>query len=131
MTISSEVRRVLGERFGALPFEFSGDEDWIARLKAPYGELGSLEIAEDDGEVTVYIGDVAHGHFYPMQKRSPTRDVEVAEDLGDFLERLFADRVVMRKSAVASSWWYVDDASSVQLRSRGDYFLWSRPLRVG
>jgi hypothetical protein len=127
VSVEEEVVRILRERFPSVPFEFSSEGDWIARLPAPYPDLGTLEICEDDAEVTFYLGEVAHGHFYPQDKKAPTADRKMAEDLAHFLEELFEDRVLMRKGSLVSSWAYVRDGE-LKLKRSGDHFLWSRKL---
>lgn len=119
--------QTLKNRFPSVPFEFSSEGDWIARLPAPYPELGTLEICEDDAEVTFYVGDVAHGHFYPQDKKAPTANREMAEALAHFLAELFEDRVLMRRGALVSSWHYVREGA-LDIKRAGDHFLWSRKV---
>ena len=117
---------MLQERFPATGFLFPHSETVIATLEAPHPALGELVI-EDDGDLAIAtIGDITHAHFYAFDRKHPYASKEVAEHLGDFLAKLFADEIYLWNSAGSTGHGPMAKKRPKPKRGRS-YFLWSGP----
>jgi hypothetical protein len=86
-------------------------------VPAAHPEVGEVTIMDDVDEFTVYVGDITHGHF------------ESAEKVIEFLEWLFADRVLMWKVWTGGGWRLEDEPVTSHQPSRWRrWYVWSRPL---
>jgi hypothetical protein len=67
----------------------------VASFPAAHPEVGDLEIHDDDEELTIYVGQLTHGHFSPRDYQEPleTRDEEVVNRVIEFLDTVFKDQV--------------------------------------
>jgi hypothetical protein len=86
-------------------------------VPAAHPGVGDLTIMDDGDELTVYVGDITHGHF------------ESAAKVVEFLEWLFADRVLMWRVWTGGGWQLepapVTSRNGFTLRR---WYVWSRPL---
>ena len=89
--IRNYLEPALRERFPERSFKFLKDNDPFATLETPWPPLGRLEISDDDDEVTVYLTEVAHGHFgcYDDNLSLDQKERRIAQDVVDFLSALF------------------------------------------
>lgn len=120
------------EAFPNLPFSFSESSNLVATLKAPFPEIGELQIYDDGEEATVSISEVTHGHFNPYDESlsREQRDRKIAEDVMSFLRALFADRVLLFRTPNRGmgGWRRLDVSTEPPTFSSGhEYFLWSGP----
>ena len=124
----------LRERFPTESFTFSEPPEPIASLPARNAALGRLEICDDGDEATVYITEVTHGHFscYDDSLTPEQHETTITADVLDFLEALFADRVLLYRTPSRSmgGWTRLDlSPESERIRRDREYFLWSRPYQ--
>jgi hypothetical protein len=86
-------------------------------VPAAHPGVGDVTIMDDGDELTVYVGDITHGHFESTGK------------IVEFLEWLFADRVLMWKLWTGGGWRLepspVTSRKGFTLRR---WYVWSRPL---
>jgi len=96
--------------------------------------VGALEICDDGDEATIYIGKITHGHFNPYNAELSQEEIDnqVTEDVIDFLEDVFANRILLWKSKIRGSggWQHLDYVERpVALDSDSEYYVWSGPYR--
>lgn len=99
-------------------------------------DVGDLKIWDDGNEAIIEIGDISHGHFGWFTKQATQEDIEqeVAENILDFLEELFADNYLLwrSKSGQAGGWRHIRYSSTDDWWSRleldADKFVWSGPI---
>ena len=123
----------LQSRFPNRGLRVGESSNQIAIFPAAHSEVGDLEIWEDGDEVTLYIGQITHGHFdsddRTLEAAVPRR---ITDEVIEFLELLFADRVLIHKSRTDSSdGWEVfegDDFSEARLNVTDRIYLWSGPI---
>ena len=107
----------------------------IAVFPAAHGEVGDLEIWEDGDEATIYIGRITHGHFESDDRTLAAVDSAkcITDGVVEFLEMLFADRVLIHKSRTdGSDGWEVfesEDFSEARLKATDRTYLWSGPIK--
>src|SRR6185295_18181831 len=96
---------ILEERFSSRRLSTGFPPDPIAIFPAIHPAVGNVSIWDEGEEATVAIGTITHGHFNPYDASidDEQRAKLVAEDVVAFLEALFADRVLLWKSADGQS----------------------------
>ena len=104
----------------------------IVIFLAKHPSVGALEICDDGDEATIYIGEITHGHFNPYNEELSQEEVEkqVTEDVIDFLEDLFADRILLWKSKTRGSggWQHLNYAEQpIEVDRDSEYYVWSGP----
>jgi len=123
------------EAFPDLPFSFSPSSNPVAKLQPSFGAIGTLDIYDDEGEATVDITEVTHGHFscFDTSLSGEQRDRKIVEDVIVFLRALFADRVLLfrtpgRGQRGIGGWFRLDISPKPPTLDAGrEYFLWSGP----
>ena len=102
--LSADLKRAFPDK----AFQYSNPPDRAASLPSPFPELGTLEIADDGYEATVYLSGATHGHFgcYNDKLSEAQKEAEISSDVITFLQALFADRVVIWRFAggLAGGW---------------------------
>jgi hypothetical protein len=100
----------------------------IAVFAAQHPQVGDVEIFDDGSEATLVAGHFTHGHFSDFSSKSPAEaEQNVVDDIVDFLDRLFADQVVLWGSHRSRGGWYNrenEKSGSV----KGQRYVWSGPL---
>ena len=83
---------------------------------------------EDDGdEVTLYAGKFTHGHFANYDAISDEQKSKlISEDIIEFLEAVFADKVAFWGSHKSGDGWRRLDIGQ-QERSKAAEYVWSGP----
>jgi hypothetical protein len=118
---------VLARRFpGRFVISEPGIEPFVT-FPAIHPEVGDVQIQDDEYEITLIAGNFTHGHFSNYED-IPTHQKEeaIAEDVADFLEKLFADQVVLWGSHRKVGGWRVLDTAADKPRYRNEY-VWSGP----
>jgi|KBSSwiStaDraftv2_1062776.scaffolds.fasta_scaffold1969134_1 hypothetical protein len=104
----------------------------IGIFPAEHPDVGDVTIVDDDSEVTVYVGDITHGHFNPYDQALTDEQVaeEVTADVVQFLNDLFADRVLLFKSPKDGSggWRLLSYDHQYSLGAEALTYLWSGPV---
>jgi hypothetical protein len=101
-----------------------------AAFPAAHPEVGNIEICDDGDELTVYVGELSHGHFsnYDDNLTADQKAEIIAEKVAEFLEDLFADRIVIWRSFGGSGGWYhVGHAGLAKIIPKTK-FVWSGPM---
>ena len=101
---------------------------------AIHPEVGNLVISDDGYEVTLEAGNFTHSHFsnYDEHLSEDQKGMRIAADVAQFLEELFADRIVLWGSHAGSGGWFPRcEQASPLFRSHGRLFVWSGPLLRG
>ena len=105
----------------------------IAVFPAAHSAVGDVSIWDDGDEATVGVGSITHHHINPHDSNLSARECAewVTEEVIAFLERLFADRVLLQKGR-QSKWGSMqslaDGEAIPAIRDDVDAFLWSGPL---
>jgi len=90
--------------------EFASDETGGLRIAARNSEIGDIKISFDDGEVSVFLGDVTHCHFshYEAYDNFPGCTPErAATDAVAFIREVVTDQwVVWRRNDGRASGCY-------------------------
>lgn len=130
--IRDHLLPALASRFPDRFFVIGTFPDADVTLPFPYEKIGPLEISDDGDEVTVFIGEVTHGHFGCYEESYSEEEMhrQIVENVMDFLDDLFADRVVLFRALGGRTGGWRTLASDQQPKRFwfGEQFLWSRPL---
>ena len=126
--IRDHIIRLLTERFpGQFVMAEPGVEPFVT-FAAKHPEVGDVQIQDDGDEVTLFAGNFTHGHFsnydnVPVEEK----EKEIAEEVVDFLSKLFADQVVLWGSHMGGGGWRVIDPGSPEKRKHRKEYVWSGP----
>jgi len=124
---------VLRDRFHERGLKFGIPPDPIAIFPAAHVAVGDVSIWDDGDEATLGIGDITHHHFNPYDSTLTEEAAArwITEEVVGFLEKLFADRVLLQKGRT-SNWgsmeWFAEDEPIPPIRDGADAFLWSGPI---
>ena len=112
-------------RLGTAPNE-------VAIFPAAHPGVGDLTIWDDGDEATVGIGEITHDHFNPDDDSLSSEEIakRVSKEVVEFLEDLFADRVLLWKSPDGrSGGWRVLTTPDDSLEQGNNLtYLWSGPV---
>jgi len=101
-------------------------------LAAAHEEVGDVTILDDGDELTVYIGDITHGHFSGYTPGiSPDQQMrEIVDGLVGFVEDLVADRVLIWRSGRSGGWDIIESEEQLKVHSDAgtQFYLWSGPI---
>jgi hypothetical protein len=123
------------KEFAGWEMTITPNENSIVRFPSVQKEVGGVVIYDDGEEATVCIEGISHGHFTSsdVSRAETGRDLEITEDVIDFLKALFSDRVLLFTTTDHKSggWMRLDlQEGPAQLSSRYQYFLWSKPYQL-
>ena len=131
---------MIRDRLIPLLKEIYPDADWksgespdpIATFNAIHPDVGDLNIWDHGQEATIAIGTLTHGHFNPYEPEysQDKIDEEVTEDVLEFLNSVFSDKVLIWKSKDESrgGWQRLDLGGEVrQFKDDEEYYVWSGP----
>lgn len=95
-TISDELLPILADRFPGQGDVFQGAADPCIRFPAIHPDVGDILIYDDDLEITLFAGNFTHVYFYNDEDISNEESKrQIACEVADFLEKLFADQVLL------------------------------------
>lgn len=121
----------LKARFPKIPFEF-GSDGLVATAPIPCREIGPLAISEEGDEVIIFIDRATHGHFgcHDEDFTIEQKERKITEDVLEFLESLFSDRVVVQRigQGFAGGWKVLEPGQMPKRSWIWQQFLWSRPV---
>jgi hypothetical protein len=88
-----------------------------------------VAIYDDGDELTVCVDDLTHGHFaeYAEGLSESERARRIVEAVAEFLDALFADRVVVWDQHNTGGGWYRRDVSRATGVRGVPEFVWSGP----
>lgn len=137
MKISDLLIPALRERFADRGMRSGSSDTEIAVFPAAHPEVGDLAIWDEEDEVTLGIGTITHGHFNPYDESLSSEAVakSVTDEVLEFLEALFADRVVLSKSRDGRSggWRMLENNEELSLQTYETTlltYLWSGPIET-
>lgn len=107
----------------------------VGAFPAVHPEVGDVTIWDDGDEATVGVGEITHGHFNPYDEGLSEKEIadRVTSDVVEFLDDLFADRVLLWKSPDGRSggWRILDNDTPYSLMGGDDLtYLWSGPVNI-
>jgi hypothetical protein len=125
-TIVNQVK----QRFSDRGVSFGKPPDPLVVFAAKHPAVGEIKIYDHGSELILVAGHFTHGHFSDfVSKSAEEAENNIAEDVIAFLDRLFADQVVMWGSQAGGGGWYSrDNATNAMVRSGVQLFVWSGPL---
>lgn len=124
----------LQNRFPERRFELYPEESRFLVYPCEHPDVGDLEIFDDGNEVTVLIGRFTHAHFdcYDKGVSESEKVTRICDDVVDFLEELFADRLELYGSHSRGGGCRAIRGKKRGVLSRAlfgrDSFVWSGPL---
>jgi hypothetical protein len=125
----------LSRRFAGLGSFTGTPPEPIAIFPAKHPDVGNVTVYDDGDEATVRIEKITHGHFssYDESLSEAERDRWVTKCVFDFLDDLFADKVLLWVSESGrSGGWKVlrESLKPADVREGGDirFFVWSGPV---
>jgi hypothetical protein len=113
------------------PDAHGGLSDLRILVPAAHPEVGDLVIWDDGDEATVFVGAITHIHMTPYDTALSKEQAaeRIADEVTDFIENLFADRVLMWRAFWAGGCKTVDRVPTRAPHSwPRRWFLWSGPL---
>ena len=101
----------------------------IATFPAAHPGFGDLVIHDDAHEATIVLGTLMHTHIGShYSTRTPEeRDRAVVEDVLEFLNDLFEDRIVVWCVPGKSGGYYYIGRKSARVPQTATMFVWSGP----
>jgi hypothetical protein len=90
--------------------------------------IRSVSIYDDGDQLTVSIDEITHGHFseYDTALGLEERECRVVDAVVSFLDKLFADRIVVWEKRNQSGWFYPEH-SSRDASEGATEFVWTGP----
>jgi hypothetical protein len=135
VTISQVLIPRLREKFSHRRPRLASPPEPVAVFPAACSEVGHLSIYDDGDEATVLIEHVTHHHVNPNDGSlsSEERARFVTESVVEFLEELFADRVLLwaiERGERGGGWLrpFEGDISG-EVPHDADVFVWSKRIR--
>ena len=101
-----------------------------ALFPAAHPEVGDILLYDDGDEVTVVAGNFTHSHIcnYEDDLTLEEKAEKIVEDVADFLEDMFADRIVLWGSHKGGGGWYFAEDPRGAPRKHDTEYVWSGPL---
>ncbi len=101
-------------------------------FSAKHPDVGQLHIMDDGCEATIFVGEITHSHFNPYDSELNQEgiDLAVTESVLDFLEDVFADRMLLWKARNGGSGGCQSlgfEEVSKELIEKADCYVWSGP----
>jgi hypothetical protein len=137
----------LKKRFPARSFQEGTPPESIAVFPAAHTDVGDVVILGDENEIIIEVGSISHEHFdcYDSTLSEAQREDLIIQDVIDFLEELFSDRVLLWTSeSGAGGWRRIKDRTDIKrisewkgfkelldsgvIQDDGRYFFWSGPV---
>lgn len=123
----------LHRRFGAMPARWPREGDVIAVFSSPSEAVGDATVSLLGPGAVLVVGHFTHRHFECDSERlsEAERAEEVAAELSQFLDRLFADEIVFFGNATAGGFAERAVARRSWLAravAGGRFHVWSGPL---
>jgi hypothetical protein len=99
-------------------------------IPAVLPDVGDIVLQDDGDEVTAFVGHFTHSHFSNYDDITiPEKEQSIAEDVAQFLEQLFADRIVMWGSHLGGGGWHTIDCHERSHPKQKEY-VWSGPRDI-
>ncbi|MBP3954154.1 hypothetical protein J8F10_02430 [Gemmata sp. G18] len=127
--LSSLLLPILRARFAGRGLVESASPDPCAFFPGTHPGIRGLSVYDDEHELTVCVDDLTHGHLAEYDDAVPEaeRDRRVVERVVDFLDDVFADRVIVWGQYNIGGGWYRIDSGGSREHSGIPEFVWSGP----
>ncbi|MFT3745289.1 MAG: hypothetical protein QM785_13475 [Pyrinomonadaceae bacterium] len=128
--LKETVFNALVEEFGDA-VESTSDSIAFAEIKAKHPAVGNVSVQDDGTEITLFIGDITHGHFgsYEDDLSEEEHERVIAESLVEFLSDLFEDKYFLYTSRHSGGWARFDMVQESDMQSPNtQWFKWSGPI---
>ena len=119
------------DRFRQLELQFARDEDGSVRLPAKHPAVGDLLVTFDDGEITVFIGDITHCHFTPGacgNLASSDPQGEAVACATEFIAEVTSDQWVLWSNPAGVGGSFRRDRPIDTPTPDASVFVWSGPV---
>jgi len=131
--ITATLLPMLKQTFPERAMRAGTPPDPVATFPAAHPDVGDLRIWDEGDEATVAIGEITHSHFNPYDSSLSADQIaaRVSAEIVDFLEDLFADRVLLWSSGIAGSggWQQIPANAPPQfMGSNARTYHWSGPI---
>jgi hypothetical protein len=127
VSLAEQLVATLSARFDSAKVEQDSEGEISVRFTAAHPAVGDVIAAVEGDEVTVYIGDITHGHFNRFDDEPERGNVIAAEEVAAFLTELFADRVLLWTGRIGGGWQMLDEGERAYQKGQHTY-VWSGPL---
>jgi len=108
----------------------TNENNSFIRFPAKCADFGDICIYEDEpGGYIVEVGNFTHGHYDLYEGTEDEMTKEAAEDIIDFLEKLFSDSVICYGSHKGGGGWYLKEDDKSENIDWTDLFVWSGLFR--
>jgi hypothetical protein len=137
--LSQLLLPVLRERFPDRGLVVSEPPEPCAMFPGTHPGIRGVSVYDDGDELTLCVDDLTHGHFseYTDGLSKPEQEQRIVESAVEFLEALFADKVVVWGQQHMGGWYrpeWSDAGSNTVLQIGGtggkapvQEFVWSGP----
>ncbi len=132
--LSQRLLPTLRDRFpGRGLVEGQSSEDPCAAFPGLHPGIRRVAVYEEGDELTVVLDDLTHGHFsdYDYSGNEGEREQRIVDEVVEFLDDLFADRVAVWGEHSVGGGWYRVSVEEPRFGRGRPAFLWSGPLTVG
>ncbi len=127
MAIFDTLLPMLTVRFPNAGVRIERGERLRAIIPAAHPDVGDIMFQDDGDEVTVYAGNFTHGHFANYDAISDEQKAKlISEDVVDFLDAVFADKVAFWGSHKCGGGWRRLDIGPQKQPEAAEY-VWSGP----
>jgi hypothetical protein len=105
----------------------------LISIAPKHPDVGSIDIQDDDDEITVFIGNFTHWHVgcYEDKLSETQKAKSIAEDIAEFLQNLFDDKIIMWGCHEKGGGFYVKGNkpnSKSWLGTQHKEWVWSGPV---
>ena len=130
--ISDFLIEKIKERFPNRPCSIGTWPDPIISFPVANNEVGDLNIYDDGNEARVEITKITHGHFgcYDEALNQTEKELDIAETVVDFIEKIFAEKVVffIFMKGRAGGWRPLEEGENHPRKPFTKYYYWSGPI---
>ena len=130
-TLSQKLIPRLLSRFPDRGIRLHQGKQPVASFPATHSDVGDLRIDDDDGELTISVGQLTHGHFLPTNYQDPVekREEEIIDRVIEFLDEVFRDEVEFWSSGDGKmGGWHSRGKDPIVRRPGVRRYVWSGPV---
>jgi len=100
----------LKENFNGKFVVKSNDESTYIEFPEKSNEFGNIEIYEEyPGGYIVIVGKFTHTHFDYYEGSEEEITIKIADDISEFLEEVFSDKIICYGSHLGGGGWFTAD----------------------
>lgn len=129
MSIRDTLLPAVHARFPERRPSAGSSSEEVVKFPAAHPGFGDLVVLDDGHEATIVLGTLMHTHIDGHAGRVAVDvDREVTEAVLEFLDDLFADRIVVWSVPGQSGGYYYVGGSATQVPQEARVFVWSGPV---